>query len=138
MASHKNRNSLRAVTGTLLVLFLITTPLSLTARKTWVHGGFDDFSQGRFENAGSNLYERTEVRDLCDRSFDDVVDGELIGNRFPWVLECIAMRKRNSICIRIDLLDFDPHVFANRQHLARMLDPGPAELADVNQSLHTT
>jgi len=78
MASHKNRNSLRAVTGTLLVLFLITTPLSLTARKTWVHGGFNDFSQGRFENAGSNLYVNAkgviEIINHFDVNHDGYVD----------------------------------------------------------------
>ncbi len=40
----------------LLTLFIIALPLSLFAKKAWVHGGYENFSQGWFENGGANLY----------------------------------------------------------------------------------
>ncbi len=78
MANLKNRKYLRAVTGILLALFIITTPLSLIARKTWVHGGFEDFSRGRFENAGGNIYVNAkgviEIINHFDVNHDGYVD----------------------------------------------------------------
>ena len=69
---------MRTLAGTLLALFVIASPLSLTAKKTWVHGGFEDFSQGRFENAGGNLYVNAkgviEIINHFDVNHDGYVD----------------------------------------------------------------
>jgi hypothetical protein len=40
----------------IITLFIIVGPFSLFAKKAWVHGGYEDFSQGWFENGGANLY----------------------------------------------------------------------------------
>ncbi len=72
------QKSLCTKLGTFLTLFIIASPLSLIGKKVWVHGGFDDFSRGRFENAGNNLYVNAkgviEIINHFDVNHDGYVD----------------------------------------------------------------
>ncbi len=77
--SHKKKlEIMRAPLVSLLALFILASPLSLIAKKAWVHSGFEDFSRGRFENAGGNLYVNAkgviEIINHYDVNHDGYVD----------------------------------------------------------------
>ena len=78
MTNHKKLKSTCSKLGTLLTLFIIASPLSLIAKKVWVHGGFEGFSRGHFENAGNNLYVNAkgviEIINHFDVNHDGYVD----------------------------------------------------------------
>ena len=67
MNYYNKLNAIRTSLNALVTLFLISSPLYSMGKKeketdameeqpVWVHNGFEDFSKGQFDNAGSNLY----------------------------------------------------------------------------------
>ena len=82
-------NTIRISLGAIIALFLIGSPLypmgktpkdaeEMERQEVWIHNGFESFSKGQFDNAGSNLYVNAngviEMINNLDVNSDGYVD----------------------------------------------------------------
>ena len=89
MNYYNKLNAVRTSLGAIIALFLIGSPLYPMGKKSkdaeemerpevWVHNGFEGFSKGQFDNAGSNLYVNAngviEMINNLDVNSDGYVD----------------------------------------------------------------
>ena len=87
-------------------------------------------------NTGQDADERTELGDGNDRSNKLAADGILGLELLPGVVLFLLVAEGNLLVLRIVALDVNLDGIADIDDLGGMLDVGPAQLADVAQTVH--
>src|SRR6202007_3132920 len=92
-----------------------------------VHEAFD---------ARQDLDERAERDDLRDLALDDVALVVALEHLLPRVGLRLLEAERDALALAVDVEDLDVYPLADLEHLGRMVDVAPRQLADVNEAVH--
>ena len=84
---------------------------------------------------GFEFHERAKLHQLGDGAFDRRTGGILAGHAVPRVVGQVAIGEADLAGFFVDFLNADFHRLPFAEHVARMIDTFPAELANVNQSV---
>src|SRR5437016_4945550 len=82
-----------------------------------------------------DLDERPERDHLCDGALELVADVVSVDDPLPRILLGLLEPQRNALPVTVDVEHLDRDRIPDRQDLARMVDMGPRELRDVDQSV---
>ena len=119
---------------------MILTHSSSPAVTTW--SGRLDVVRGHLRDvhetldALAHLDERAEGHELGDAAVDQLVDRVAVGEDLPRVGLGRLQRERDALLGEVDVEDLDVDLVADGDDLARVVDVLPAELGDVDESVH--
>ncbi len=86
-------------------------------------------------DAGLDFNEGTEVGKARDCAGDALADLVALGGRFPRLGLKLLQAERNLLRFRIDLEDADLDLLADGEHVLRLVDAGPRDVADVEKAV---
>ena len=82
-----------------------------------------------------DLDEGAEGDDLGDATVDDVADLVLGDDLLPGVFLRLLEAEADALAVAVDVEHLDLDLLVDLQHLGRVVDVGPAELADVDEAV---
>src|SRR6185295_11861173 len=83
-----------------------------------------------------DLDEGTERDDLGDAALDDVVLTVRVDDLLPRVRLRLLETERDALPVAVDVEHLDLHRLTDVEHLGRVVHMAPAELGDVDQTVH--
>src|SRR5512132_1878771 len=87
-------------------------------------------------NAREDLDEGAEGDDLGHLALDFVALAVGVKHLLPGIRLRLLEAERDSLALAVDVEHLDLHVLADLEHLGRVVDMAPGELADVDQAVH--
>ena len=88
-------------------------------------------------DAGSDLDERAVSGKIDDLAGDAGADGELLLNRVPGILGRLLETEADALAVAIDIENHNVELFADLEHLGRVLDAAPAHIGDMEETVET-
>src|SRR5712691_3948727 len=87
-------------------------------------------------DARKDLDERAERHDLRHAALDDVALLVLLEHLLPRVGLRLLEAERDALALAVDVEHLHLHLLADVEHLGRVVDVRPRELADMDQAVH--
>src|SRR4051794_653042 len=87
-------------------------------------------------DARQDLDERAERDDLRHLAGDDVALVIALEHLLPRVGLCLLEAERDALALAIDIENLDLDLLPDLEHLGRMVDVAPRQLADVDEAVH--
>ena len=89
-------------------------------------------------DTGLDLNESAVVSDKDHLTLDSVTDLDILVEIVPRMRSELLVTEGDPLLARIELLDDDLDLFVEGNDLLRIVDPAPAEVSDVDETVNTT
>src|SRR5207253_44419 len=89
-------------------------------------------------DALGDLNKRAKLRQVRHRAFDHRAHGKFAYHVSPGVAERLLQAKRDAAFVGIDLQNLGFHFLARGEDIGGLVDAAPADVADVEQRVHST
>src|SRR5690348_6464176 len=87
-------------------------------------------------DAGQDLDEGAERADLGHLALDLIALAVRVQHLLPWIRLGLLETQGDALALAVDVEHLDLDVLADLEHLGRMVDVAPGQLADVDQPVH--